>query len=138
MSHTLITRRALLAMLALSAAVPQAARAQGQDPSRLSVERIFASPEFRLQSLPAVQWMNDGQRFTFVGDDGDLVVEEAATGTRSVIVDAALLVPARPSTSRTTGGPTTSASCWCTPTASRSGAPTPRARSTCGTSPRGG
>ena len=94
MSHTLVTRRALLAVLALSTAVPQASPAQRQDPSRLSVERIFASPEFRLQSLPAVQWMNDGQRFTFVGADGDLMVEDAATGTRSVIVDADALVPA--------------------------------------------
>ncbi|HYR09347.1 MAG TPA: S9 family peptidase, partial [Longimicrobium sp.] len=61
-------------------------------PSQLTVERIF-SGEFGLQSLPAIQWLKDGQRYTFVGEDGDLMVEDAASGRREVIVPAAALVP---------------------------------------------
>jgi dipeptidyl-peptidase-4 len=77
--------------LALLAAA-SAAAAQGQ----LTVERIFSS-EFQLQSLPESQWMANGQRYSYVvqaGDHTDLVAEDAQTGTKTVLVDGARLVPA--------------------------------------------
>ena len=88
------TRRAL-AFAAVLAAAPLAAPAQQTQtpPSQLTVERIFATSDFRLQSLPAIQWMDDGQRYTFVGENGDLMVEDAASGRREVLVAAASLVP---------------------------------------------
>ncbi|HLM68200.1 MAG TPA: S9 family peptidase [Longimicrobium sp.] len=86
-----LTRRAL-AVLVLAAA-PLAAQQQATPPSQLTVERIFASGDFRLQTLPTIQWMDDGQRYTFVDPAGDLVVEDAATGRREVLVAAASLVP---------------------------------------------
>jgi dipeptidyl-peptidase-4 len=86
-----LTRRAL-AILVLAAA-PLAAQQQATPPSQLTVERIFGTSDFRLQTLPTIQWMDDGQRYTFVDPDGDLVVEDAATGRREVLVAAASLVP---------------------------------------------
>jgi dipeptidyl-peptidase-4 len=85
-----LSRRAA-AVAALLAAMPLGA--QQTPPSQLTVERIFASSDFRLQTLPAIQWMDDGRRYTFVGDSGDLVVEDAATGRRETIVQAAALMP---------------------------------------------
>jgi dipeptidyl-peptidase 4 len=78
--------------LALLGAAPLAAQ-QSTPPSQLTVERIFASTDFRLQTLPSIQWMRDGQRYTFVGENGDLVVEDAASGRREVMVAASALVP---------------------------------------------
>jgi dipeptidyl-peptidase-4 len=78
--------------LALLAAVPAPAQQPQTPQSQLTVDRIF-SGEFRLQGLPAIQWLHDGQRYTFVGDDGDLMVEDAASGRREVLVAASALVP---------------------------------------------
>lgn len=85
-------RHLAVALAALLAAAPAPAQQTQTPQSRLTVERIF-SGEFRLQSLPAIQWLSDGQRYTFVGDDGDLVVEDAASGRREVLVAASALVP---------------------------------------------
>lgn len=85
-------RHLALGLAALLAAAPAPAQQQTQ-PSQLSVERIFASSDFRQQGLPAIQWMKDGQRYTFVGENGDLMVEDAATGRREVMVPASALVP---------------------------------------------
>jgi len=77
--------------LTLLAGAPAAA-AQGQ----LTVERIFSS-DFRLQSLPESQWMANGQCYSYVvqaGDHTNLVAEDAQTGTKTVLVDGARLVPA--------------------------------------------
>jgi dipeptidyl-peptidase-4 len=85
-----LARRAL-AVLVLAAA-PAAAQ-QATPASQLTVDRIFGTADFRLQTLPTIQWMDDGQRFTFVDAAGDLIVEDAATGRREVMVAAASLVP---------------------------------------------
>jgi dipeptidyl-peptidase-4 len=84
-------RHLAVALAALLTAAPAPAQQQ-TPPSQLTVERIFGG-EFRLQGLPAIQWLSDGQRYTFVGDDGDLMVEDAASGRREVIVAASALVP---------------------------------------------
>jgi dipeptidyl-peptidase-4 len=85
-------RHLAVGLAALLAAAPAPAQQAQTPPSQLTVERIF-SGEFGLQSLPAIQWLKDGQRYTFVGDDGDLMVEDAATGRREVLVAASALVP---------------------------------------------
>ncbi|HEX6373201.1 MAG TPA: S9 family peptidase [Longimicrobium sp.] len=85
-------RHLAVGLAALLAAAPTPAQQAQTPPSQLTVERIF-SGEFRLQGLPAIQWLNDGQRYTFVGDGGDLMVEDAASGRREVLVPASALVP---------------------------------------------
>jgi dipeptidyl-peptidase-4 len=85
-----LARRAL-AVLVLAAA-PLAAQ-QATPPSQLTPQRIFGTADFRLQTLPTIQWMDDGQRFTFVDASGDLIVEDATTGRREVMVASASLVP---------------------------------------------
>lgn len=85
------TARAALA-LALVAPASVAAQQRTVQPG-LSLQRIFSSSDFRLKGLPALQWTEDGQRFTYVAD-GDLVAEEASTGRRTVLVHGArLLLP---------------------------------------------
>jgi dipeptidyl-peptidase 4 len=91
MPVTSLSRRTL-AVAALLAAAPLAAQ-QTTPPSQLTVERIFDSEDFTLQELPEIQWMANGQRYTFVRDSSDLVVEDAATGRQQVLVAAASLVP---------------------------------------------
>lgn len=96
------TTAVLAALLALAPALPAQgpAAAPAAAPARngLSLERIFASSDFRLQGLPALQWMADGARYTFVraGEGGgtDLWVEDAASGRRTRLVDGRQLVPA--------------------------------------------
>ncbi|HEU0053047.1 MAG TPA: DPP IV N-terminal domain-containing protein, partial [Longimicrobium sp.] len=87
----LLRRRPAIAGLSLALALlaPAAVHAQ-QD--RLSVERIFGSSDFRLQGLPSVHWMNDGQRYTYVTGEG-IVAEDAASGRKTVLVDASKLLP---------------------------------------------
>ena len=82
----------IFALAALAPAAP--ARAQ----QTLSVERIFASRDFRTEGLPALQWMRDGQRYSYVdareGGITDLVAEDARTGAKTRLVDGSRLVPA--------------------------------------------
>ena len=87
---TRILRPLLLTCAAGTLLLGQRATAQGQ----LTLERIFASSDFRLESYPSVQWMRDGQRFTYVNDDGDLVVVQAASGDARVLLPADALRPA--------------------------------------------
>ncbi|HEX5724181.1 MAG TPA: DPP IV N-terminal domain-containing protein [Longimicrobiaceae bacterium] len=81
--------------LTLLAPAPRAG-AQQQTQQELSVERIFGSGDFRLQSLPALHWMNDGQRFSFVQADSsgatDLWIEDARTGRRTRVVEGRALM----------------------------------------------
>jgi dipeptidyl-peptidase 4 len=86
-------RPALAALLSL-AFVARVGAAQQE----LTLQRIFATTDFRPQMLPAVRWMADGQRYSFVASEGgrtDLVAEDARTGQRTRLVDGARLV--RPS-----------------------------------------
>jgi dipeptidyl-peptidase 4 len=89
--HVSTLARRALAVLVLAAA-PLAAQ-QPTPPSQLTPQRIFGTADFRLQTLPTIQWMDDGQRFTFVDASGDLIVEDATTGRREVMVASASLVP---------------------------------------------
>ena len=89
------TRFAALLLL-LAAAAPPAARAQ--DASQLSVERIYASQEFRSDFFGPARWLADGSGYTTVELSRavrglDLVKYDPATGSRQLLVPATRLVP---------------------------------------------
>ena len=90
-----------LAAVALAFGTPlsaqQAPQAQA-DPSRLTVERIYASTEFRSESFGPARWLPGGAAFTTVeraanGPGRDIVRYDAETGAREVLVPATQLVP---------------------------------------------
>ncbi|HEX3157067.1 MAG TPA: S9 family peptidase [Gemmatimonadaceae bacterium] len=86
-----------LAVLA-AAAVSVASPLQAQTPDRLTIDRIFASGDFRSDPLPAVVWMNDGRSYLDLRPDPaggtDLVRVDLVNGTERVLADAAQLVDA--------------------------------------------
>ncbi len=69
------------------------------DPSVLTVKRIFDSGDFKEESLGATRWLKDGSGYTALEDsqdtkDGkDIVRYDPATGRREVLVPASRLVP---------------------------------------------
>src|SRR5271167_4244478 len=70
----------------------------GQDPSLVTVERIYSSRDFAGESFGPARWLDDST-YTAVepaanGKGADLVRIDAATGRKSVLVSAALLTPA--------------------------------------------
>ncbi|HEX6590246.1 MAG TPA: DPP IV N-terminal domain-containing protein [Longimicrobiales bacterium] len=88
---TRTARRLALGLAAVALALlPQLATAQ----TELTVERIFASPEFNPRSVGPLEWIEDGRRFTYVRSDGgltDLVAEEP-TGRTLVLAAGRTLV----------------------------------------------
>ncbi|MBA3670685.1 MAG: S9 family peptidase [Gemmatimonadaceae bacterium] len=80
-------RRPLLVALVL-AATPLAAQ-QGTDPARITVERIFASPDFRGGVIPAPAWSRSGSSYVEprpAKDGGsELVKVDIATGQETVL-----------------------------------------------------
>ena len=98
--------RRFLLVVALAAPLGSnltAQRATG-DSSLLTVDRIFASPEFRGGSLGPLAWLSDGISYTTLerpaGDrpGRDIVRYDAETGLRTILVQAARLVPPGDST----------------------------------------
>ena len=90
--------RALLPLASLLFATPLAA----QDPGSLSLERIFASDEFRAERFGPARWLEGGEAYTTLeaepAADGakagrDIVRYDAATGERTVLVSARSLRP---------------------------------------------
>ena len=79
---------------ALGAALVLAVPAAAQE-TALTVDRIFASPEFRSAPMPSVHWLADGLSFVDTrpanGGGTDIVRVDVATGAVSVMVDAAML-----------------------------------------------
>jgi dipeptidyl-peptidase-4 len=89
----------VITLLVLPSATAQI-RAQGQggqDPSRVTVERIYNTRDFRGESFGPVRWVDDSTyTATEPGPDGrgtQLVRVDAATGRRAVLVDVAALTP---------------------------------------------
>ena len=66
----------------------------------LTVERLFSSGEFAAERFGPARWMTDGATYTTLEPSAeakggrDLVLYDAASGKRSVLVSAAKLVPA--------------------------------------------
>ncbi|HEY2852952.1 MAG TPA: S9 family peptidase [Gemmatimonadaceae bacterium] len=90
-----MTRRSSTVLL-MCALVATVAHAQG-DPSRLTLQRIFASRDFFGQRFGPARWLASGEAYTTlelaVGGGTDIVRYDAATGARTVLVPAARLVP---------------------------------------------
>jgi dipeptidyl-peptidase-4 len=99
-------KKMVLAILFLGCALALTATAQDRpapgkpfDPV-LTVERIFAGREFAAERFGPARWMSDGASYTTLEPSAeakggrDLVLYQAETGTRSVLVSAAKLVPA--------------------------------------------
>jgi dipeptidyl-peptidase-4 len=85
-----------IAVLCVLLAAP--AGAQGPDPSRLTLQRIFASAEFFGERFGPARWLASGDAYTTLeggaGGGADIVRYDAATGARSVLVPASRLIPA--------------------------------------------
>ncbi|MCG6956823.1 MAG: S9 family peptidase [Gemmatimonadetes bacterium] len=91
------SRLTLLLAVALTATATTL-KAQDQDPSRLTVERIFASREFASAFFGPAVWLKDGSGYTTVELSReirglDIVKYDPASGRRQVLVPATSLVP---------------------------------------------
>src|SRR3989475_1434612 len=100
----MLRRLYLLALVVAGLGSTLAAQRPAADTSLLTVDRIFASPEFRGGSLTALAWLSDGVGYTTLerqagGKPGqDIVRYDAETGLKTIRVPAARLVPRGDST----------------------------------------
>ena len=91
------TRFSLTVLLSLALATRSLAD-EKQDPSMLTIERIFAKREFEPQSF-SPQWLADGSGYTTLdkskGPVGgrDIVRSDPHSGKRQIMVPAAHLIP---------------------------------------------
>src|ERR1700677_4201547 len=93
--HSLMNGRLLIGALVLSTLTATPSIAQEKtNASLLTVERIFGRHEFEAES-PSVRWLPDGSGYTMLegskdsGGAQDLVLYDAATGKREILVPAA-------------------------------------------------
>jgi dipeptidyl-peptidase 4 len=89
--------RSWLVALCLCAATALPAQ-QRPDPSLVTVERIYTTPDFIPESFGPTRWLDDST-YTAVepaatGNGSELVRIDAATGRKSVLVSTAMLTPA--------------------------------------------
>ncbi len=91
---------AALAAAVLFASAPARAQAPQADPAVLTVDRIYASPDFRPQFFGPSRWLGDGSAYTTLeapadsAKGRDVVRYDTRSGARSVLVSATALVPA--------------------------------------------
>ncbi|HEX6104058.1 MAG TPA: S9 family peptidase [Gemmatimonadales bacterium] len=90
--------RRLLLQLALAVLVVGPPAAAQDDPSLLSIRRIYQSPEFVAQPFGPARWLGDGSAYTTVepaadGPGADIVRYDVERGAREVLVTARQLVP---------------------------------------------
>jgi len=94
-----LARRALRRGAGLALCLPHGALAQRTiDPSTLTIDRLFASPEFIEEPFGPARWLPDGESYTTLegaagGTGTDIVRYDAASGRRDVLVPATRLVP---------------------------------------------
>src|ERR1041384_4574923 len=97
-------RFALAGLLAVALGGSLSAQRAGSDTAPLTVDRIFASPEFRSGTFGPLAWLADGISYTTLeppasGRPGrDIVRLDAETGLRTILVPAARVIPAGDST----------------------------------------
>jgi dipeptidyl-peptidase-4 len=76
---------------------PASAQPQPPDPTKLTLDRLFASDEFRGDRIPPVKWLDGGEYTTLqpskVHKHGSDIVRFDATGKSEVLVPAEKLVP---------------------------------------------
>jgi dipeptidyl-peptidase-4 len=86
--------RSLVALLLLA----PGAEAQQADSSRLTLARIYGSPEFVAKPFGPARWLGDGSAYTTLepgagGNGADIVRYDVESGRREVLVTAAELTP---------------------------------------------
>ena len=86
----------LVFFAAVTGSLPAAA--QQTDPSRLTVQRIYGSPEFAAQPFGPSRWLGDGAAYTTLeppadGAGQEIVRYDVERGSREVLVAARQLVP---------------------------------------------
>ncbi len=92
-------RSARIVALLVVSVTPSLAAQQRPTPAPLTVERIFASGEFRGERPPEVRWLDDSTYTTIEGSTSgggggsDIVRYDAPSGSRSVLVASAQLIP---------------------------------------------
>ncbi|MDX2192563.1 MAG: S9 family peptidase [Gemmatimonadales bacterium] len=91
--------RRLVACLVLVLPLAAPLAAQGADPSRLTIERIYASPDFQPERFGPARWLEGGKAYTTVdraagGKGQEIARVDVTTGERTVLVTAAQLTPA--------------------------------------------
>ncbi len=73
---------------------------QDSNKSLLNLERIYSSRDFRGQSFGPARWMKDGGPYTTLEksektkDGRDIVLYQAASGERTILVPSSMLIPA--------------------------------------------
>ena len=89
--------KTFLFVLLTSIGYARLALSQTGDPSRLTLQRIFASRDFVGQRFGPARWLASGEAYTTLepapSGGADIVRYDAATGARTVIVPAARLQP---------------------------------------------
>jgi dipeptidyl-peptidase-4 len=85
-------------LLIVSLLTPAVAHSQTPDPSKLTLDRIFASDDFRGDRVPAVNWLEGGSYTTLqpskTAKGGSEIVRVDAAGKSEVLVPAEKLIPA--------------------------------------------
>ncbi|OWK43565.1 S9 family peptidase [Fimbriiglobus ruber] len=88
-------RRAFLLLLLVTA--PAAAQAPVVDPTRLTLDRIFTSGDFRADTVPTVKWLDGGAYLALqpskVHKGASDLVRVDATGKSEVLIAAEKLIP---------------------------------------------
>ena len=94
------TVRRIIDLTLLVALLPATLRAQQtQDPTRVTLDRLFTTRDFVSQGMRPTAWTPDGNAYTTLEpsaerpDATDLVRYDAATGERTILVPASRLVP---------------------------------------------
>jgi hypothetical protein len=80
-------------------------QAQQSDSTLLSVQRIYATPEFRSQGFGPARWLGDGSSYTTLEDAGsgggqNLVRYDTERGGRQVLLAARQFIPQGDSVAR--------------------------------------
>src|SRR5690606_32741456 len=91
-------RKFRIPTVALATAIAATVLASPSAAQRITVERIFASNDFRLQGLAPRKWLSDGARYAIVERNPrtgatDLWIEDARSGERTLLIDGKTLVP---------------------------------------------
>jgi dipeptidyl-peptidase-4 len=91
-----LTRSPIVLGALASAVVCSAAAAPAQSTTgRLSIDRIFAANEFRVPTLPTIQWLADGRSYIDVranpAGGSNIVRVDAVTGNVTVLAEAAAI-----------------------------------------------
>ncbi|WP_075351834.1 S9 family peptidase [Algoriphagus marinus] len=87
-------KKFLVTALLLGIGINQIAFSQQAEPSLLTLERIYASNEFRQERQAPIQWIENGNAYVTVDDSSDgneLIRWESATQKKSVFVPKAAL-----------------------------------------------